>query len=185
MDLEIDNVRSVLRRCLTLENHARGIELVSSLSWYWITRATTEGARWLDQLLGPEAGKPAAQAQAYFIRGFLAVLQADLEAAGPALQQAVAAAREAGQPVWLSHSLSMASIAENMAGDRASASRLLQQVETFTTTLDDLPTTLSLLQARAVNGFFVGDLQTVKSASSEGLRLSREAGDLYTCDGPR
>jgi DNA-binding NarL/FixJ family response regulator len=109
-------------------------------------------------------------------------LQADVDAARPALQRAVAAAGEAGQLVWLSHSLSMASIAENMAGDRVSASRLLQQAETVTAALDDLPTTLSILQARALNGFLVGDLDVVRSASSEGVRLSRDANDLYTLE---
>ena len=29
----------------------RGLELAASLGWYWVTRATTEGVRWLDQFL--------------------------------------------------------------------------------------------------------------------------------------
>jgi len=94
----------------------------------------------------------------------------------------VAAARKAGQPVWLSHSLSMASIAEHMAADHASGSRLLEEAERVTGGLDDLPTKLTLLQARALNGFFMGDLDGVKAASSEGVSLSREAGDLYTLE---
>jgi predicted ATPase len=48
MDLEIDNVRSVLRRCLVHADYPRGLDLASSLGWYWMTRATTEGVRWLD-----------------------------------------------------------------------------------------------------------------------------------------
>jgi predicted ATPase/DNA-binding NarL/FixJ family response regulator len=182
MDLEIDNIRSILGRSLGDGDLVGGIELASDLGWYWITRATTEGARWLDQLLKPGAGNPVARAQAGFLRGLLAVLQADPAAARPALGKAVAAAREAGQPVWLSHSLSMASIAEHMAADHASGSRLLEEAERVTGGLDDLPTTLSLLQARALNGFFMGDLDAVRAASSEGVRLSREAGDLYTLE---
>jgi DNA-binding CsgD family transcriptional regulator len=46
--------------------------------------------------------------------------------------------------------------------------------------LDDVLCTLALLQARSLDGFFGGDLEVVTSASSEGLRLSRELGDLYT-----
>src|SRR5262249_54454549 len=41
------------------------------------------------------------------------------------------------------------------------------------------PGTLSVLQARAFNGFFEADLDAVRSAASEGVRLAREAGDLY------
>ena len=51
MDLEIDNIRSVLRRCLTRGDVARGMDLAVSSRWYWATRATTEGVRWLDELL--------------------------------------------------------------------------------------------------------------------------------------
>jgi predicted ATPase/DNA-binding NarL/FixJ family response regulator len=182
MDLEIDNIRSVLRWCVVHEDFARGVELASSLSWYWIIRATTEGAGWLDQLLVPESGEPEPRARAYFIRGFLAVLQADPKTARPVLQRAVGAAREAVRPVWLAHSLSMASIAENMVGNRAGAGHLLEQAAAVTEGLDDLPTRLSLLQARALNGFFTDDLEVMRSASSEGVSLSRAANDLYTLE---
>ena len=50
----------------------------------------------------------------------------------------------------------------------------------MTAGLDDVPAALALLQARALDGFFEGDLEAVSSASSEGVRLSREVGDLYT-----
>ena len=63
---------------------------------------------------------PAAPPWAYFVRGFLAVLQNDPVAARPALERAVTASRGARQLDTLSSSLAMASIAANMAGDRAS-----------------------------------------------------------------
>ena len=58
MDLEIDNIRSVLRRCLAESDSVRGIQLATSLGWFWITRATTEGVRWLDLLLASGPGNP-------------------------------------------------------------------------------------------------------------------------------
>jgi predicted ATPase/DNA-binding CsgD family transcriptional regulator len=182
MDLEIDNVRSVLRRCATQADFGRGIVLASSLGWYWNTRATTEGVRWLDELLAPGGGGPQARAQAYFMRGFLAVLQSDPTGARPALERAVAAAREAGQPGLLSETLSMSSMAENLAGARGLAERYLDASQVITADLDDLPVRLMFLQARAFNGLFEGDLEVVRSASSEGARLSREKGDLYSLD---
>jgi len=57
IDVELDNVRWVLRRCLLQDEIARGLELAVSLGWYWITRATAEGARWLDELLAAEEGR--------------------------------------------------------------------------------------------------------------------------------
>ncbi len=180
MDLEIDNVRSVLRWSLGNAEFALGIDLAVSLAWYWMTRATTEGVRWLEELLASGRGTPAAQARAHFTLGFLAMLQANPGAAKPALERAVMASREAGQVRLLSQSLSVASIAANMGGDGASARRLIDEAQEVTADLDDVRATLALLQARAQNGFFVGDLDAVRSASSAGERLSRELGDLYT-----
>ena len=178
-DLEIDNIRAVLRRCTDHEDSRRGIALASSLIWYWITRATTEGVRWLDELLAREA-EPAAHPWAYFVRGFLAVLQNDPAAATPALEHGVTAARAAGQQDALSQSLAMASIAANMAGDHASSGRLLDEARVAADGLDDLGTTLLLYQAQALNGLLDGNLGAVRSAASRGARLSREAGNLYS-----
>jgi predicted ATPase len=98
MELEIDNVRAVLGRSVDEGDVQRGIDLATCLIWYWITRATTEGVRRLDELL-PRAGSPAAHPWAYFVRGFLAVLQSDPSAAGEALGRGVAGSgrRHAGR----------------------------------------------------------------------------------------
>jgi predicted ATPase/DNA-binding CsgD family transcriptional regulator len=185
MELEVDNIRSVLQRCLMRADFLRGLDLACSLGWYWATRATTEGVRWLDELLAcaPSGGGNAAvNARAYFIRGFLAVLQSDPASARPLLERAIPAARAAGNPPLLSHALSMASVAANMAGDRAAARRLLDESLAVTSGIDDVGATVSLLQARALNGMFEGDVEAVSAAATEGARLSREAGDLYSLE---
>lgn len=178
-ELEIDNIRAVLRRYADHEDSQRGIVLATSLTGYWITRATAEGVRWLDELL-PREGEPAAPPWAYFARGFLAVLQNDPAAARPVLEHAVVAARAVGHKDALSESLAMESIAANMAGDRASSRRLLDEARVAADGLDDLGATLMMQQARALNGLLDGDLGAVRSAASQGARLSREAGDLYS-----
>ncbi|MFH5823391.1 LuxR C-terminal-related transcriptional regulator [Georgenia sp. AZ-5] len=179
MELEIDNVRAVLRRCLDQDDARRGIELATCLIWYWVTRATTEGVRWLDELLAL-APAPAGQPWPYFARGFLAVLQSDPGAAAPVLERGVTAARSAHQPAALAQSLAMASIAASMSGDRASSRRLLGEARVAAGGLDDVGATLMLQQARALNGLLDGDLDAVRSAASDGARLSRAAGDLYS-----
>jgi len=86
----------VLQRCLVRADAACGIDLARSMGWYWITRATTEGMRWLDEFLAAAAtadADPQVLGWAHFMRGFLAVLKADLAAAGPPLHAAVAVAR--------------------------------------------------------------------------------------------
>ncbi len=180
IDLEIDNIRSVLRRCLVHGDISRGMDLAASLHLYWATRATTEGVRWLDELLATGGGDPEPQARAQYLRGFMAVLLVDPTVATPALERAAAADREAGRLRPLATSLSMASIAANMVGDRASARRLLDEAIAVTAGVDDVTAALTLLLARSFHGFFEGDLEAASSASSEGVRLSREVGDLYT-----
>jgi predicted ATPase/DNA-binding CsgD family transcriptional regulator len=179
MDREVDNVRAVLRRCADATDPGMGLVLATSLVWFWVTRATTEGVRWLDELL-PRDPRPIGHPWAYFVRGFLGVLQNDPGAATPALERSVAAARAAGDPGVLSQALAMASIAANMAGDHASSKRLLAEGRAAADGLDDLGATLMTLQAQALNGFVEGDLAAVTSAAADGVRLSREAGDLYS-----
>jgi predicted ATPase/DNA-binding CsgD family transcriptional regulator len=180
IDLEIDNIRSVLRRCLVHGDISRGMDLAASLRLYWATRATTEGVRWLDELLATGGGDPEPQARAQYLRGFMAVLLVDPTAATPALERAAAVDREAGRLRPLATSLSMSSIAANMAGDRASARRLLDEAKAVTAGVDDVTAELTLLLARSFDGFFEGNLEAASSASSEGVRLSREVEDLYT-----
>ncbi len=183
LDLEIDNIRAVLQGCLSRADAQRGADLAASLSWYWITRATTEGAHWLDlvlQVAPADSAEAPPHAGAHFMRGFLAVLQADPTTAGLELQRAATAARDTDQVRLLAESLAMGSVAANMAGDRGTGRRLLRQAGAVVTRLDDLPARLALLQARAVDGFVDGDLDTFRSASAEGARRSRAAGDLYT-----
>src|SRR2546428_13106788 len=73
----------------------------------------------------------------------------------------------------------MASIAASMAGDRGSSLRLLAEADVWAAEVDDIPTTVGVLQARSLNALFEGDFQTLKVVATEGARLSREAGDLY------
>ena len=182
MDVEIDNIRAVLSHCLARKDALRGIDLATAVAWYWITRATSEGVRWLEAFLATGRGNPEAQFWAYFLRSFLAVLKADAASGLQMIERALVTARELEQPIFLSQALSMASIAANMAGDRASAIRLLDEASAVTSEVDDLQCRISVLQARSLDGFFGGDIGAVVTAASEGVRLSRAAGDLYTLE---
>ncbi|HEY7199885.1 MAG TPA: NB-ARC domain-containing protein, partial [Candidatus Dormibacteraeota bacterium] len=144
MELEIDNVRAVLGRCMDRGDTARALHLTTFLTWWWITRATTEGVRWLDELFARHPGP--VHPWACFARGFLAVLQSDAAAARPVLERGVAGARAAGLLAALSQSLAMASIAERMAGDRPASVRLLDEARAVTDGLDDLGSVLMLRQ---------------------------------------
>jgi predicted ATPase/DNA-binding CsgD family transcriptional regulator len=179
VELEIDNIRTALQKCLSASDWRRGLQLATSIGYYWVTRGTTESMRWFDELLAVAAGSPDIPARSHHFRGWLSMRQADAEAARPWLARAISSARAAGQFSQLSESLSTAATAENMAGDPATARRLLDEASVLTPGLAHYPASISLIQARAIHAFFEGDLDTAEATSSEGARLSREAGDLY------
>jgi predicted ATPase/DNA-binding CsgD family transcriptional regulator len=182
MELEIDNVRAILRHCVTRGDFARGVDLVASLGWFWITRATTEGVGWLEEMLAPSRGNPEGLGWAWFLRGFLAVLQNDPSSARPWLDRAAAAATELGDLPLLTQAQAMGSIAAMSAGDRAAADALYEEALTAMAGAKDLAATTAVLQTRALNGMFTGELDAVREATTEGVRLSREAGDLYVLE---
>ncbi|MEV6846209.1 LuxR C-terminal-related transcriptional regulator [Actinoplanes sp. NPDC051411] len=165
--LEIDNIRAVLRACLDRKDHARATGIATSLIWFWVTRATTEGARWLDELPG---GHP----WTYFARGFLGVLRNDPDAATKALETGLRAATGDVR----SQSLAMAAIAAAMRGEPPNG--LLDEARRIASELDDPGTTLMTQQATALIGLIDGDPGTAARAAAEGVRVSRATGDLYS-----
>jgi predicted ATPase/DNA-binding CsgD family transcriptional regulator len=177
-DVEIDNIRAVLRQCLDQGDLARGLDVTVSMRYYWITHGTTEAVRWLDQLTSGE-GSPPTLVRAYYLRGWLSLLQGDPAAARPWISRAIATAREAGQTALLSESLSIAATNENLAGDHEAARRHLDEAEAITPSLNDFPATIELVLSRAIHALFQDDLAAAKAASLLGVSLSREAGDLY------
>ena len=111
-----------------------------------MTRATSEGIGWLDELLALGGADAAANAQAGFMRGFLAVLRGDPATARPTLERAAAAAREAGDLRRLSKSLAMGAVAALMDGDAAASDRLLEAAGAVPGSADDYMAQIAILQ---------------------------------------
>ncbi len=178
-EVEIDNLRAVLDHCVRVGDLARGLDIAVSLRYYWITHGTTEAVRWLDQLLTAGDASPPTLVRAYYLRGWLSLLQGDPVAARPWIVQAIATAREAEEVTLLSESLSIAATNEDVAGDSEAARSYLDEAEAITADLNDFPATIELLLSRSVHAIFQRDFETVTAASLEGVRLGRAAGDLF------
>lgn len=73
----------------------------------------------------------------------------------------------------------MAANVEDASGNAAGARGFLDEAEALTPDLNDYAATMELVQARAVHAFFQRDLDRAAAASAEGVRRSREAGDLF------
>ena len=178
-DLEIDNIRAMLHQCIARGNRAGGLDLVTSMRYYWLTHGSTEAVGWLDQLLDSEKASAQTRVQAYHLRGWLSLIQADPPTARSWLARAIATAREAGQPALLCESLSMAVIADHLAGDAASARLHLDEAEAIGPSLKTYRAATDLLQAQTIQAMFMEDFETVRALSDHGVSLSREAGDLF------
>jgi predicted ATPase/DNA-binding CsgD family transcriptional regulator len=179
VELEIDNIRTVLQRCVTSGDAARGLDISASLRYYWITHGTSESVRWLDQLFASGDASPRTQVRALCLRGWLSIVQADPAAAQPWFARAIATARETRQPVQLSQALSIAANAENQIGNPTRASSLLDEAATINAGQTDYAAAMELIQGRCVHAFFAGDMTAAAAVSAEGLRVSSEAGDLF------
>jgi predicted ATPase/DNA-binding CsgD family transcriptional regulator len=178
-ELEIDNIRAILYDCVASGDLARGLDIATSMRYYWITHGITEGIRWFDQLLVSSEGPSTTLVRAYYLRGWLGLLKGDAVAGKSWTERAITTARESGQRALLSESLSLAATIYNVAGDSEAARQFLDEAEAMTPALHDYPATIELVLARAVHAIFEGDMVASNEASSEGVRLSREAGDLY------
>ncbi|MEA2667396.1 MAG: hypothetical protein QOJ33_330, partial [Chloroflexota bacterium] len=131
-ELEIDNIRAVLHQCLARGDSSRGLDIAASMKYYWITHGTTEGLRWLDPLLASGEASPLTMVRAYYLRGWLSLLQADPAAARPWIARAIVTARGTGPPALLSEALSIAATVENMAGEHEAARGYLDEAEAIT-----------------------------------------------------
>ena len=178
-EVEIDNLRAVLDHCVRQGDLARGLDVAVSMRYYWITRGTTEAVRWLDQLLTAGAASPPTLVRAYYLRGWLSLLQGEPVAARPWIANAIATARETEQVALLSESLSIAATNEDVAGHPEAARAYLDEAELINSGLNDFPATIELLLSRSVHAIFERDFATVSAVSLEGVRLGREAGDLF------
>src|SRR5207302_753467 len=150
--------RAVLHQCVARGDSARGLDIAASMKYYWITHGTTESLRWLDQLLGSGEASPRTLVRAYYLRGWLSLLQADPPAARPWIARAIATARETGQPAPLSESLSIAATVENLAGGHEAGSRYREEAEA-------IPPGLAQYYGLAAAGWYAANTGQTRAAA--------------------
>ena len=166
-DLEIDNIRAVLQRCIARDDLARGLDIAASLGYFWITRGTTESIRWLDQLLAAEDASPQTQVRACYLRGWLSLLAGRASGCPAWLARAVAAARDLASVLSSPrHCLSpRRPRTPRRPRGRAPPSTRRRHCRYE---LDDYLATIELLQAQAVHALFVGATEEAKDLSIGG-----------------
>ena len=182
VELRIDTIRGVLRRTLDKDEVPAGTEIAIYLMRYWITRATTEGVRWLDELIA--AGAATRHPPRCVLRSWLPRRPAGRSGGCRAGAGAVCARspRDGTTREPVPVAVDGVDRVPAWRGTASPSRRLLKEARLIADDLGDLGATLMLHQAQALNGLLDGDLAVVGPAAAEGARLSREAGDVYSLE---
>ena len=105
IEADLDNLRAAFRFDLAMGRSARAQAMASMLTFLWVSGRFTEGARWLDDSLDSDGESvPAARCWALSMRALLSAYLAELDSTHRA-DEALAIARELGEPTLLTAAL--------------------------------------------------------------------------------
>jgi predicted ATPase/DNA-binding SARP family transcriptional activator len=159
-----------------------GLRLAAALTWFWILRCHfSEGRRWLESALqrASAIGATAAQAQALYGAGILAMHQGDYTAAAPLLEQALAIFRATGDQQGIGRALMDRGYVAYNQGDYAAAGALLEESLPILQSEGD---TLALAHAFSNLGLVAwlqADYARAQALHQESLNQQRQRGDTW------
>jgi non-specific serine/threonine protein kinase len=160
-------------------NHGRAL-------WrFWQSRGHVGEAReWLMALLAGAPARTASRANALWVVGYLAIVQGDLPAARPLLEEGLAVAREARHAFGTANSLLLLGALAMMAGDLRRAAALMEE---SLLPLGEVTDETDRYAARTVSLYWrvelarsQGDHGRAMALVEEGLALVRERGDTWS-----
>jgi predicted ATPase/class 3 adenylate cyclase/DNA-binding CsgD family transcriptional regulator len=179
-EVEIDNLRAAFAFSRDNADHDRALQLASSLQSLWLTRGrVSEGLAWFDGVLdhpGVQQGElaPAVRARALADRAVLDASRAIHEKADQ-VQQALAIAREVGDPALLVRALiARGSIASY---DVDAARPYFAEAMKIARALGDGFTLCQILAWQAFAAHVAGDAGATRTAGEEGRDLADAIGD--------
>ncbi len=180
MDTEVGNVRAALANCLNGPHHTMGMSMVASLLWYWTSRASSEGAYWLDLFLERRQGESKALASALYARGYVAMTQGDAMTARPLLIEGEAMARTMHDVPLLGRILSVSAGINVMNGDLEGAQRQLRDARALIEGIDDAGADSMLALTEGFIAMSDSDQETSGRVYNEWAKRIRDRGDLQT-----
>lgn len=179
LDVEHDNLRAAMEWLLAHGEAATALRLGSALTPFWRVRGCfREGREWLERALAatPEA-PPDLRVRGLWGLGILAIMQGDLQRAGPVLEEGLALARAEGIERATRQALNLLAFISVFTRDPATALPLLEESVALARSKrsqDDLATALALY-GRA--HLFSGETAAARTAFEECLELGRAGGD--------
>ncbi|MEO8093499.1 MAG: LuxR C-terminal-related transcriptional regulator [Pseudolysinimonas sp.] len=180
LDVEVDNIRSALRYCVSAGTFADvGLQMVAGLGRYWTNRAPSEGVHWLDALLTQEGTDAAARGKALFVRSYLAVAQGDPAAGLEAATEAAKISRSAQEHVLLVRVLAVTAALHVMNGDLVRGRESSTTALNLANTLDDAIAHIAAAQSEALMASLDGDFVRMRDVGRGAVERCREIGEIY------
>ncbi|MFL5798011.1 MAG: ATP-binding protein [Actinomycetota bacterium] len=182
LELEHDNIRTALRWAIHAGKAPDALRLVAALWRFWQLRGhLAEGRRWAEEALALRAAteRTAERRRALTALGGLAYWQEDVPAFSRAYEEALAIAREHGDPQAEAEGVYNLSYARAYQGEIQDALELLQQARAMFDELGDRRGIADTVWFRAVGARLEGDLPRARALAAESLALHRDTGDRF------
>ena len=180
LDLEADNIRMALRRCLADPDAADlGLAMAAGLGQYWRTRAVSEGAHWIDALLDRRGGDDAIRGEALFVKVDLSVVQGDHAGGLDAAAEAGAIARRLDANGLLVRILANQAALQVIGGDVSAAHATSAEATALAERLGDDTAFIAAAQADAFIAFLDGDFVRMRNVGLAAAVRCRETNEIF------
>ena len=180
LDLEADNIRMALRRCLDDPDAADlGLVMAAGLGQYWRTRAVSEGAHWIDALLDRRGGDDGIRGEALFVKVDLSVVQGDHVGGLDAAAEGGAIARRLHADRLLVRILANQAALQVIGGDVPAARATSAEATALAERLDDDTALIAAAQAEAFIAFLDGDFVRMRNVGLAGASRCRETNEIF------
>jgi len=186
LELEHDNLGAALAWAIAHEEGAVGLRLIAALWRFWHLHGhLTAGRRWADIIVGmpSAAGRTATRARGLWAAAGLAYWQTDPPAVRTATEEALAIARELGDPEILAEATYHAAFWYPFEGDLSTTSAVLREAQERFEQVGNRRGIADCLFAMSVMDRLSGDLPSARAKAEEGLRIHRELGDMFGTTG--
>lgn len=181
LEAEHDNLRTTLDWSVAAGDAETSLRLAGSANRFWyLTGRWSEGREWLSRTVArPEEASAEARAAALVALGQLAHFQGDDDQAGPALREALALSRDAGDRRLTSWALFFLGMMAEDAGNYSQAASWLAEGLQLAREGGDRTTETWVIYHLGVVAFGQDDLATARGWWREALAIFREEGEPF------
>jgi predicted ATPase/DNA-binding CsgD family transcriptional regulator len=183
LSAEHANLQAALQFCLSSPGEAEaGVDMAAQLWLYWEGRfRISEGREWLSALLAIQTPPSPARAKGLWVAGYLALLQSDVKAAVPLLDESRRLARQSGDYAALAYATQFLGFAALYQGDMARSMMLVEEGLRLHRTVGNGPGAAGALLHLGMTRSFQGDLENAGRLFEESLAISEQEGDRWIC----